>query len=185
MADEDDYSESQEDPATLLKSLEKKALLNKYLFIGLLSFTGILFTVMGTGMTVMYLKLSQLSEAAEAQESQPYEEQFATLEQQLMLLADFRRSELTKINAYTAQLELISSDCSVEKAAPYRDFLLSRERDFQKFIETLSEGTSSLANMNQGSRQWLEAFTAEMDALRQSSAMREKTLEKLDAGKGG
>lgn len=178
---EDDQEDNgtQEDPATLLKSVEKKALLNKYLFIGLLSFAGIIFTVMGTGMTVMYLKIAGLTEAAALQEEEPYEEQFLAMEQQLMLLADFRKSELKHINAYTQQLETIANDCNVEKAAPYRDFLISREQDFQAFIDEFKTGMNSLANMNQGSRQWLDGLNASLNELKESSSVRQATLEKL------
>lgn len=171
--------EDPQDPATLLRSLEKKALLNKYLFIAVLSFTGLVLTVMATGMTVMYLKINSLTEAAEARAEQPYEEQFRALEEQLMLLADFRKSEQKKIEAYTTQLDNIASECNVEKAAPYREFLIGREQDFQTFLETLKSGTSSLANMNQGSRDWLEAFNKELERLRESSAERQHTLKML------
>lgn len=168
-----------EDPATLLKSLEKKSLANKYLFIAVLCFTGIVFAVMATGMTVMYFKLSDLDKAAQELESDQYDEQFLALEQQLLLLADFRKSELKKIEAYTRQLNIISTDCNVEKAAPYRDFLTGREQDFQRFIDTLKSGTNSLANMNKGSRDWLDSYNTELDALKQSSSVRQVSLEKL------
>lgn len=179
MAVDDEESGTTEDPATLLKSLETKAVLNKYLFIAALSFCAILFAVMGTGLGVMYYKLSQLGQVAEQQESQPYEEEFKKLEQQLLLLADFRKSEMKKIQAYTAQLDAISNQCSLEKSAPYRDFLVSREKDYQKFIATLKSGTSDLANMTRGSREWLDGYNAELDKLSESSAARQQILENL------
>ena len=181
MAIEDDEESTSEDPAVLLKSLHKKALLNKYLFIAVLCFTGIVFTVMGTGMVVMYLKLAELDATAQLQEDDQYTEQFLALEQQLVLLADFRKSEIKKITAYTNQLEKIANDCNIEKAAPYRNFLTSREQDFQRFIEALKEGTNSLANMNKGSKEWLDAYNAELDHLKQTSAVRQSTLDNLMA----
>lgn len=180
MADDDrDDENSTEDPAAILKSLEKKALLNKYLFIAVLCFTGIVFTVMATGMTVMYFKIASLTAAAEEIEDAPYDEELAALEEQLMLLADYRKSEQKKIEAYTRQLDIIANECNVEKAAPYRDFLVSREKDFQQFIDALKTGTNSLANMNPGSRDWLEPFNSELATLKQSSSERQHTLKLL------
>lgn len=172
-------STTPEDPATILKSLEKRALLNKYLFIAVLCFTGVVFTVMATGMTVMYFKISSLTNAAEARDDAPYEEEFVALEEQLMLLADFRKSEQKKIAAYTQQLDIIANECTAEKAAPYINFLISREKDFQDFLTTLESGTTSLANMNQGSREWLSPYNSELQSLRQSSGERMNSLKML------
>lgn len=179
MVDDNTDSELSQDPAALLKSLEQKAVLNKYLFIAVLSFTGIVFTVMATGMTVMYLKIASLSEAAAERADEAYDEEFTALEEQLMLLADYRKSEQKKIEAYTRQLEVIAGECSVEKSAPYRNFLVSRETDFQQFLETLKNGTNSLAQMNPGAREWLQPFNKELDTLRQSSKERQHTLKML------
>lgn len=179
MVDDNNDENSPEDPAAILKSLEKKALLNKYLFIAVLCFTGIVFTVMATGMTVMYLKIASLTEAAQQIEDAPYDEELAALEEQLMLLADYRKSEQKKIEAYTQQLDIIANECNVEKAAPYRDFLISREQDFQQFLDALKTGTNSLANMNPGSRDWLEPYNAELATLKQSSSERQHTLKML------
>ena len=44
----------------------------------------------------MYMRISALTEEAEAREDRPMDEQFVVLEQQIMLLADFRKSELKK-----------------------------------------------------------------------------------------
>lgn len=182
MVDQDEENQSAEDPASVLKSLEKKALLNKYLFIAVLCFTGLVLSVMGTAMTVMYFKIATLTEAEAVRADDPFEEQFLALEEQLMLLADFRKSELKKIAAYTHQLDKIASECNVDKAAPYRNFLVAREKDFQKFLSTLQEGTSSLANMNQGERDWLEPYTQSLEQLKQSSGERQHALEMLLTG---
>lgn len=48
----------------------------------------------------MYMRISALTEEAEAREDRPMDEQFVVLEQQIMLLADFRKSELKK-NQYS------------------------------------------------------------------------------------
>ncbi len=181
--DEDDAVEV--DPAAVLLKVEKQAALNKYLLIATLVIAGIVFTVMATGLTVMYLQLSSLSETLEQQEDETLDEQFLALEEQLILLADFRKSELRKITTYTSQLEKISQDCSLEKAAPYRDFLSSREKDFQSFLSVVKSGTNNLANMNKGSRGWLEVYNKELDDLQQQSATRQNTLDKLMRKSGG
>ena len=179
MADEEE-NQSEETPESLLKKVEKKAATNKILMIVVLSISGLLITVMATGMTVMFLRISALNEAANMDADDPMEEQFIALEQQLMLLADFRKSELKKIAAYTKQLEKIGNECSIEKSAPYREFLASREKDFQTLLATIKEGSANLANMNQGSKKWLEPHAAALDELKQSSSLRQSTLESLD-----
>ncbi len=102
----------------------------------------------------------------------------------MLLLADFRKSELKQINAYNRQLDKIAADCDIEKTAPYRQFLVSREGDFQQFIDTLKEGTNALAKMNQGSREWLEGFNTQLNQLKQASAARASTLQNLTPEEG-
>ena len=122
-----------------------------------------------------------LSTAAQASDEDAINEQFVALEQQLMLLADFRKTELKKIKVYTRQLEKIANDCSLEKAAPYRDFLAGREKDFQIFLGSVKSGTTSLAGMIKGSRQWLTAHNRELDELKQLSIARQNKINDLSA----
>ena len=185
MAEDDATAEGgEENPVVLLKNVEKQAKTNKLLLSIVLAVSGVVITVMATGLTVMFLKLSDLTRAAEEAEEQPMEEQFLALEQQLMLLADFRKSELKKITRYTRQLEQIASDCDLEKAAPYRDFLSSREKDFQSLLTAIKSGTGSLAGMSKGSKQWLGAYNKELDELKQLSLSRQRELETLAKAAG-
>ena len=177
MADEEGQSE--ENPAALLKKVEKQAATNKILMIVVLSISGLLIAVMATGLTVIFLRISALTEAASVEDEDPMEEQFIALEQQLMLLADFRKSELKKITAYTKQLEKIENDCSFEKSAPYRDFLAGREKDFQTLLTAVKSGSSNLANMNKGSKKWLGPHTATLNELKDASVARKAKLDKL------
>lgn len=181
MADSENDGAEEEiiDPATLLKRVEKQAKTNKLLFTVVLAISGLIITVMATGMTVMFLKLSALTSAAEASDEDAMDEQFMELEQQLMLVADFRKSELKKIKAYTKQLDNIANDCSLEKAAPYRDFLAGREKDFQIFLTSVKSGTTSLAGMVKGSRQWLDAHNRELEELKQLSVIRQDKINNL------
>ncbi|WP_145999204.1 hypothetical protein [Oceanicoccus sp. KOV_DT_Chl] len=159
--------------------MEKQAATNKILMIVVLSISGLLITVMATGLTVMFLRIAELTAATEIEEEDPMEEQFIALEQQLMLLADFRKSELKKISAYTKQLDKIANDCSPEKSAPYRDFLAAREEDYQLLVEAIKSGSSNLAGMNQGSKKWLVPHAAALDDLKDASVIRKAKLDKL------
>lgn len=178
MADEQmDEQQAEGNPVALLKKMDKRIGLNKVLMITALVISAILISIMATGMTVMYMRISSLTEAAEAGGDSPMDEQFVVLEQQLMLLADFRKSELKKISRYTQQLEKISKDCSLEKAAPYKDFMTSRETDFKVLVETIKSGTNDLASMSRGSKKWLTAYNKTLDDLSAKSAERKAVLE--------
>ena len=172
------------DPAVLLKQIKKQGKTNKLLLTIVLVISGVVITVMATGLTVMFLKLADLSAVAEAASEDHMEDQFLALEQQLMLVADFRKSELKKIKAYTKQLEKIANDCSLEKAAPYRDFLSSREKDFQALVSTVKSGATSLAGMSKGSRQWLSSHNNTLDELKESSVVRRAKLDDFAKSSG-
>lgn len=180
MAEEDQGEEvTESSPADMLKAIEKKAGISKILMISALAVSGILISVMATGMTVMYLRISALTDAASSGQEDPMEEQFVVLEQQLMLLADFRKSELKKISAYTKQLDKIANDCSLEKAAPYRDFLSSRENDYQTLVTTVQTGMENLAAMSRGSKTWLGSHSKTLEELKDASIERQATFDSL------
>jgi|GEM_PF-5590929 len=184
MADEEKEENQPElSPEELLTKMEKRIGVNKILMISALVLSGILVSVMGTGITVMAMRISALNEAAVAQENSPMDEQFQVLEQQIMLLADFRKSELRKITNYTKQMEKISKDCNLEKAAPYNNFLSSRESDFKRLVETIKSGTGDLAAMNRGSKKWLTAYNTTLDELVANSVARKAVLER-EVGSG-
>lgn len=183
MLDDDrEEGETEVNPVDLLKKVEKQAVANKVLMFTAMAISGITITVMATGMTVMFLRISALTEASQVEREGPLEEQFIALEQQLMLLADFRKSELKKVVAYTKQLEKVASDCSVEKAAPYQQFLVTREQDFQQLVTTIKSGTTDLAGMNKGSKKWLDIHNKTLDDLKDLSIERKTKLEKLTKG---
>ncbi len=178
MADEEkDEQQPEDSPVALLTKMDKRVGLNWILMITALVISVILISVMGTGMSVMYMRISALTEAAEAGKDGPMDEQFVVLEQQLMLLADFRKSELKKISKYTKQLEKISKDCSLEKVAPYKNFLSSRETDFKVLVDTIKSGTNDLASMSRGSKKWLTSHNKILDDLSEKSAERKAILE--------
>ncbi len=177
--DEKDDTAPAVNPAELLPKVEKQAATAKTLMVVVLAISAVIISVMATGMTVMFMRISDLVEATQITEEDPMEEQFLALEQQLMLLADFRKSEIKKISAYTKELEKIGADCSLEKAAPYRDFLLSREEDFQTLLMTIKSGSSDLAGMSQGSKTWLDAHTLTLDNLKDASVLRKNKLEQM------
>ncbi|MBL4827513.1 MAG: hypothetical protein JKY66_07345 [Spongiibacteraceae bacterium] len=182
MADEEENNNDSATPAEPpLSKIEHQAKTNRLIMICVGVLCGVLFCVMATGLTVMFMRISALNEAAEAETEDPMEAQFIGLEQQLLILSNFRKKELKKITAYTKQLNQIRNDCSIEKAAPYTKYLMEREVDFQKLIATIKSGTSSLAGMNKGSRKWVAPYKKSLESLKQKSANRKKNLATLIA----
>lgn len=164
--------------AQQLADLNAKVGLNKLLMIAILVISSIVISVMATGMTVMYTRLNTLTASIQGTEVVSIEKQFQTLERQLLILADFRKSEKNKIAVYNQQLEKIASDCSADKISGYKAFLISREKDYQAMLSTLKSGSSNLASMSRGSREWLEPHHASLDQLKASSVER---IQQLDA----
>lgn len=177
--DDREEGAADKDPAVLLQQLEKKIKVNKVLMLVALVLSGLVITVAGTGMTVLSMKVSDLEQASKPDSDDPIDDQFVALEQQLILLADFRKSELKKIAAYTKQLEKIGVDCSLEKAAPYQKFLSNREQDFQQLVTTIKSGTADLAAMSQGSKKWLDLHNQTLEDLKDSSVERKAMLDKV------
>lgn len=93
---ERDEEQAEVNPVDLLNVVDRRVRINKLLMISALIISVILISVMATGISVMYMRISALTEEAEAREDRPMDEQFVVLEQQIMLLADFRKSELKK-----------------------------------------------------------------------------------------
>lgn len=187
MAEEENDTDMEEviDPVALLKEVDQRSKTNKVLFVSVLSLSVIVISIMATGLLVMFMKISSLSEAANAGSEDAVEEQFLLLEQQLMLLADFRKSELKKVTTFTKQLEKVTNGCSFDKIAPYRDFLDNREVDYQKLLTAVESGTSNLAAMNKGSRQWLAAHKRELEDLQRASQVRRDKLAQIVRDGGG
>lgn len=181
MADEDE-SDNAADQAPSLSAVQHQAKTNRLILISIGVLCGVLICVMATGLTVMFLRIGALTEAAQAKPDDTMEEQFIGLEQQLLILSDFRKKELKRIVAYTNQLAQIRSDCSIEKAAPYTEFLMARETDFQKLLTAISSGTDSLAGMNKGSRKWLQPYMKNLEELKRKSQQRKKKLAGLIGG---
>lgn len=184
MADDEGENTEVLDPTALLKRVEKQTKTNKMLLTIGMAVSGVIFCIVATGLTVMFFKVSSLTESVSQEDDSAVDDQLATLDQQLMLLADFRKSELKKISQYTKQLEKIGRDCSLEKAAPYRDFLASREKDTQALLAAMQSGHSALAGMNKGSKKWLAAHKKALEELRASSKQRQRELDKLMSSDG-
>jgi len=172
-------SETESTPVALLSKLEKQAATNKILMIAVIAISVMFIAVMATGLTVMLHRVSVLTEASQLKDNDPISQQFIALEQQLMLLTDFRSNELDKITAYTRQLNQLTNNCSAEKMLDYQDFLISREQDLQKLINAIKSGSSNLAAMNQGSKKWLDVYNQSLDELKDQSVQRKAKLDKL------
>ncbi|MFA7555083.1 MAG: hypothetical protein WCY88_12600 [Spongiibacteraceae bacterium] len=166
----------------LIQTVEKRVGSNRILVIAVLIISVSLVAVMTTGMIVMFSRIATLEAAAAANQENQMEKKFSELDEQLMLLADFRRSELKKIVAYTQQIEDVRNDCRMEKAVPYQEFLSSREQDFSQLVSSVKVGATNLAAMNTGSKAWLDDYTKILDGLVLSSSERKKKLDNLLEG---
>ena len=175
---ESDNDEATQDPVSLLKSTEKHFKTNKTLMIIVLCVSGLLMTIMGTGLAVMFFEISKLQAIISA-EKNPEDSQFVAVEEQLMLLADFRKSELKKIAQYTDRLTQVGIDCAIEKALPYQQLLVEREINFQQFIGSVKSGSNNLAGMSKGSKGWLKSHNEALDKLKASSINRKQSLDQM------
>lgn len=183
--DDRDDKDEKENPTDLLEKVDKRVGLNRILVIVVLVVTVSVIAVMATGMTIMFSRIATLeaaAAAAAAKQESPVEEQFSVLDEQLMLLADFRKSELKRIAAYTQQMELVRADCRMEKLVPYQTFLSSREQDFSQLITSVKAGATNLAGMNKGSKAWLDGFVKTLDELGARSKERKATLDTMLEG---
>lgn len=160
-----------------LTALKQRAALNKTLLIAVLALSVITFSVMATGMAVMYMRVSALTEPMLQRDDIDLQQQLVTIDQQIMALDDFREDELSKITTFSQQLEAVKSDCSAQKSSAFQQFLLSRETDYQLLLETIKSGTTSLAAMNKGSRKWLDSHNKALDDLKKSSLQRNSALK--------
>jgi hypothetical protein len=160
-----------------LTALKQRAALNKTLLIAVLALSVITFSVMATGMAVMYMRVSALTEPMLQRDDIDLQQQLVTIDQQIMALDDFREDELSKITTFSQQLEAVKNDCSAQKSSAFQQFLLSRETDYQLLLETIKSGTTSLAAMNKGSRKWLDSHNKALDDLNKSSLQRNSALK--------
>jgi len=163
-------------PEILLPKIEKKEKLTKLLSYSALFLALVMAATVGVGMWVMFDKINDLERAAEAQKNETLEEQFSVLEERLLLIAEFRKSELKKIGRFTKELEKLSSDCSAEKAEPFIKYLGQREGDFQILLDVIGEGASNLASMNKGSKKWLKGHSKTLQDLAKLSKARQTEL---------
>lgn len=161
------------------RALQKRARLNKTLFITVLVVCCFIVAIMGTGITVLFKNVSKLNDVMAAAEEESMQQQFDTIDEQILLLADFRKAEMKKITGFTEQLKVIADDCSDDKVEPYKKLLMEREQDFQKMLSTINAGTKELASMSKGSKKWLAEFDAELKALKSASSERSLSLENL------
>ena len=184
MAGNKDREETETDvpaisPEILLPKIEKKEKLTKLLSYASLFLALIITVTVGIGMWLMFDKIAGLERAALAQQNESLDEQFAVLEERLMLIAEFRKSEVKKISKFTKELKKLSSDCSAEKAQPFINYLGQREDDFQTLLEVIGEGSSNLASMNKGSKSWLKGHSQSLQDLSGLSKARQLELDAL------
>jgi hypothetical protein len=161
-----------------LSTLQNRAALNKTLLISVLIISSIVFAIMGTGLTVMYMRISVLTSPAGSSEDE-LQQQISTIEQQIVALDDFRTSELKEISLFTQQLEKTAADCNVQKTISYQAFLESRETDFQLLLNTVKSGASNLASMSKGSKKWLDSHNDTLNKLNKSSLDRKQSIKSL------
>ncbi len=185
MADDDNDDIADEnttveiDPAVLLPKVEKQLKVTRVLLIATIVLSVLVASTVGVGIGVMYGRIGDLETAALELEDDQMDEQFTLLEERLLKIAEFRKSEQKKISKYTKELAKLSNDCSAEKAAPFLKYLSQREEDFQLLITSVKSGTADLAGMNKGSKDWLRTHAKSMDDIVKLSEARKSQIDTL------
>jgi len=167
--------EAPKDPASLAKELEGKIKLNKILLIVANSLFTLVLCILVTGFGVIYVKVSALSDTPQDKVDQELEK----INKELEDLKTFRENEITSIDAFDEKIKSLQGDKESTEAATMRQVLLDRERDYQHLVDTLRNGTESLAGMVPGSRDWVNFYKGEMDTLKQHSIRRASSMESI------
>ncbi|TVP54601.1 MAG: hypothetical protein EA349_11085 [Halomonadaceae bacterium] len=96
--------------------------------------------------------------------------------------ARLRQSELqqAQLMERLAILEATPPPAAIPPALLAR--LNDQEHSFQQFLETLEQGMGELSRMVQGSRDWLELYSEELEALKNQSQQRQQELQALGTG---
>jgi hypothetical protein len=172
MADSDENEVSAEDPH---KRLLKQLKLSKMLLIISAVVSTVIICIMATGMTVMFMRIAELTPPTE----ELVERRVNELNEELTRINDFRRKELLVIMDLRDKLEAVRTDDSAEIVTKISSALNQREADFQKLIKTTVSGTSDLANMIRGNRDWTKEHHAQLEGLLAASKERQQTFGQL------
>jgi hypothetical protein len=182
MADDRDDEEEGNEAEAEVKDYEKRIHSNRLILFAGIFLSCTVLCIMVTGLLVLFMRVSEIAPAdgEPSAEILAMEERFATLERQLGALSDFRKGELKKVAAFTNRLEMVYADCSSEKTAPFKDLLISREKDFQALLKTISGGTRDLSGMVKGSKNWVNQHNKKLQLLIDSSVERQAALNSRD-----
>jgi len=165
--------EEPKDPATLAKELEGKIKLNKILLIVANSLFTLVLCILVTGFGVIYVKVSALSDTPQEKVDRELEK----INKELEDIKTFRESEVASIESFDEKIKSLQGDKESTETTTMKQVLLDREKDYQHLVDTLRNGTESLAGMVPGSRDWVNFYKGEMDTLKQHSIRRVSSME--------
>ncbi len=141
----------------------------------------VIVSIMATGMVVMFMRIDSLKPPTEAEILTRFDE----LSEELLRLNDFRRKELLLIVELRAEMDAIRKDDSAEVIGKISGALSQREADFQQLLETTISGTTDLARMIQGKRDWTKQHQQKLQDLLAASKERQLTFSGLGPASGG
>jgi hypothetical protein len=172
LEEDDENSGGEQNPhEKLLKQLK----FGKILLIVSSVISLIIICIMATGMTVMFMRISELKP--------PTNEEILTridgINEELVRTNDFRRKELLVIVELREMLDGMREDDSSEIINKLSSAMSQREADFQKLIETAQSGTTDLAKMIKGKRDWTKEHNAKLEELLDASKERQKIFSLL------
>lgn len=172
MADREDNEAAVEDPhERLLKQLK----ISKMLLIITAVVSTLLVCIMATGMTVMFMRIAELTPPSE----ELIQGRFNELNEELDKINEYRRKELLVIMDLRDKLEAARTDDSAEVVMKIGSAMNQRESDFQKLISTTLSGTSDLAKMIRGNRDWIKEHNENLKDLIGSSKERQQVFGQL------
>lgn len=172
MADREDNEATEESPhERLLKQLK----ISKMLLIITAVVSTLLVCIMATGMTVMFMRIAELTPPSE----ELIQGRFNELNEELDKINEYRRKELLVIMDLRDKLEAARTDDSAEVVMKIGSAMNQRESDFQKLISTTLSGTSDLAKMIRGNRDWIKEHNENLKDLIGSSKERQQVFGHL------
>ncbi len=170
MAKDDDRDEE----GVELAKLEKAIKTNRTLFFSTLVCAAVIISILITSVLVINLQLANRREVPAEEFADLLEE----LQSHLTHLSAIHNSEAKVYFEFEDSLADIKTLYQDDKINELRQLLVEREKDTRKLLDLMNEGSSSLANMSPGSREWTKNFGQKLAAEKKLSQMREDALSK-------
>ncbi|MCR8923899.1 hypothetical protein NO559_14040 [Dasania sp. GY-MA-18] len=156
------------DPEAEIKRLNAQLSWNKRLILIVLSLSVVTFSVLSGSAGYFYLQLNALSNAPASN----LQQQFAALNKDIQALNNYLTSESRSIAAYHLRINLLQEQYQAANSPQRLALFRSREADYQQLLNEMLASSQQLANMNKGSRVWLQSYEKRLNQLIERSKKR-------------